>query len=92
MNWDALAATAELLAAIGVIVSLVYLAAQIRHGTLQVAEQSRSQRLTSLADVLSDSRSSDEASSAIAAWHLSGCAADRIFESSMKRSGFSSTI
>ncbi len=32
MNWDALAATAELLAAIGVIVSLVYLATQTRHG------------------------------------------------------------
>ena len=32
MNWDALAAAAELLAAIGVIVSLVYLAAQTRPG------------------------------------------------------------
>jgi len=51
MNWNALAAIAELLAAVGVIISLVYLAAQIRHGSLQVAEQSRSQRQTSLADV-----------------------------------------
>lgn len=51
MNWDALAAVAELLAALGVIVSVVYLAAQIRHSNLQVAEQGRSQRLVALADV-----------------------------------------
>ncbi len=51
MNWSALAAIAELVAALGVIVSLVYLGAQIRHGSLQVAEQGRSQRLVALADV-----------------------------------------
>ncbi len=33
MNWDAMAAIAELLASIGVIVSLIYLATQIRHQT-----------------------------------------------------------
>jgi hypothetical protein len=32
MNWDAIAATAELLGATGVILSLVYLAAQVRQG------------------------------------------------------------
>ncbi len=32
MNWDAIGAIAELLGAIGVIASLVYLAVQIRHG------------------------------------------------------------
>lgn len=51
MNWDALAAVAELLAALGVIVSVVYLAAQIRHGAVQVDELGRSQRLVALADV-----------------------------------------
>lgn len=33
MNWNAVGAVAELIAAIGVIVSLLYLAAQVRHGT-----------------------------------------------------------
>jgi hypothetical protein len=34
MNWDAVAAIAELIGALGVIVTLIYLASQIRHGTL----------------------------------------------------------
>ena len=33
MNWDAIGAVAELLAAIGVIVSLIYLAVQVRRNT-----------------------------------------------------------
>ena len=36
MNWDAMAAIAELLASIGVIVSLIYLATQIRHQTSEI--------------------------------------------------------
>lgn len=36
MNWDALGAVAELLAAIGVIISLLYLAVQIRQNTQSV--------------------------------------------------------
>jgi len=36
MNWDALGAVAELLAAVGVIVSLLYLATQIRQNTQSV--------------------------------------------------------
>lgn len=36
MNWDALGAIAELFAAVGVIVSLLYLAAQIRQNTQSV--------------------------------------------------------
>ena len=35
MNWDAIAAAAEILAAIGVIVSLIYLGQQIRSQTLE---------------------------------------------------------
>ena len=36
MNWEALGAIAELLAAVGVILSLIYLAVQIRHGSASV--------------------------------------------------------
>jgi len=43
MNWDALQAVAEIVAATGVLVSLVYLASQIRHNTasLQAGTVSR---------------------------------------------------
>lgn len=41
MNWDALGAVAELLAAIGVIVSLVYLASQIRFSREQMAQNTK---------------------------------------------------
>lgn len=41
MNWDAIGAIAELLAAIGVIVSLVYLASQIRHSREQMGQNTR---------------------------------------------------
>jgi hypothetical protein len=36
MNWEAIGASAELLAAVGVIISLLYLAAQIRQNTASV--------------------------------------------------------
>ena len=36
MNWDAIGAIAELLGAVGVIASLVYLATQIRHSRDQM--------------------------------------------------------
>jgi hypothetical protein len=38
MNWDAIAAIAELLAALGVIASLVYLATQVRSNALQARQ------------------------------------------------------
>ena len=41
MNWDAIGAIAELLGAIGVIASLVYLATQIRHSREQMQENTR---------------------------------------------------
>ena len=44
MNWDAIAAVAELLAALGVIGSLVYLAGQVR-GSLNQARQAAIQSL-----------------------------------------------
>ena len=47
MNWDAIAAIAELLAAVGVIVSFVYLAQQIRQNT-------RVQRRSNIGDIATD--------------------------------------
>jgi hypothetical protein len=44
MNWDAIGAIAELLGAIGVIASLVYLATQIRHGQEQMDRNTRALR------------------------------------------------
>jgi hypothetical protein len=41
MNWEAIGALAELLAAVGVIVSLVYLASQIRHSREQMRQNTR---------------------------------------------------
>jgi hypothetical protein len=41
MFWEAIGAFAELLAAIGVIVSLVYLASQIRHSREQMRQNTR---------------------------------------------------
>ena len=43
MNWDAIGATAEMLAAIGVIVSLLYLARQTRKNTNEVARSNSRQ-------------------------------------------------
>ena len=41
MNWDAIGAIAELLGAVGVIASLVYLATQIRQSREQMAQNTR---------------------------------------------------
>ncbi len=48
MNWDAVGAIAELLGAIGVIISLAYLATQIRQNTRQIGEHSRELRIAAL--------------------------------------------
>jgi hypothetical protein len=54
MNWDAIGAIAELLGAAGVIVSLVYLALQIRRSNiLSVAESHRFSHQVSAASILS---------------------------------------
>ncbi len=47
MNWDAVGAIAELLAAIGVILSLVYLAIHIRQNTRQLALNAKSMEAAS---------------------------------------------
>ncbi len=44
MNWDAIGAIAELLGAIGVIASLVYLATQIRHSRDQMSQNTQAMR------------------------------------------------
>ena len=46
MNWEAIGAVAELLGAIGVIASLIYLATQIRHSRDQMQENTRAARST----------------------------------------------
>ena len=48
MNWDAVGAIAELLGAIGVIISLAYLATPIRQNTRQIGEHSRELRIAAL--------------------------------------------
>ena len=47
MNWDAIGAIAELLGAVGVIASLVYLAGQIRHSREQMSENTKNVRIAS---------------------------------------------
>jgi len=44
MNWDAIGAIAELLGAVGVIASLVYLATQIRQSREQLSQTPRAMR------------------------------------------------
>jgi hypothetical protein len=41
MNWDAIGALAELAAAVGVIITLVYLAVQIRQSSSLVAQNNK---------------------------------------------------
>ena len=47
MNWDAIGAVAELLGAIGVIASLVYLATQIRQSREQMSQNTRALKASS---------------------------------------------
>ncbi|MGD8810077.1 MAG: hypothetical protein PVG24_10755 [Gammaproteobacteria bacterium] len=48
MNWEAIGTLAEVVGAVAVVVSLVYLAVQIRQNTRQVEEQGRAQRFSAL--------------------------------------------
>ena len=48
MNWEAIGAIGEIVGAVAVVLSLIYLAAQIRQNTQQVEEQCRTQRQNSL--------------------------------------------
>ena len=52
MNWDAIGAVAEAIAAIGVIASLIYLAFQIRASSRASAIESRIQTIRLLSDVM----------------------------------------
>lgn len=51
MNWDAIAAVGEIVGAGAVVVSLVYLAAQIRQNTAQVESQMRAQQVASTSSI-----------------------------------------
>jgi hypothetical protein len=48
VNWEAIGAIGEIVGAVAVVLSLIYLAAQIRQNTQQVEEQCRTQRQNSL--------------------------------------------
>ena len=48
MNWEAIGTVAEVVGAVAVVVSLIYLAIQIRQNTRQVEEQGRAQRFAAL--------------------------------------------
>ena len=48
MNWEAIGAVADIVGAVAVVVSLVYLAVQIRQNTKQLEEQGRAQRFSAL--------------------------------------------
>jgi len=48
MNWEAISAVGEIVAATAVVVSLIYLAAQIRYNTRELDERNRSYRQISL--------------------------------------------
>ncbi len=53
MNWEAVQAIAELVAAVGVILSLIYLAIQIRQNTQSIRTAAHQELLTAFNDVLS---------------------------------------
>ncbi len=55
MNWDAIGAIAELLGAVGVIASLVYLATQIRQSREQMHQNTRALRAAAYQQLLTDS-------------------------------------
>ena len=57
MNWDAVGAIAELAGAMGVILSLVYLAVQIRQNTGQMERTERAARGTAYQDLLTNLQS-----------------------------------
>ncbi|NKB33665.1 MAG: hypothetical protein GKR91_11260 [Pseudomonadales bacterium] len=59
MNWDAIGAIGEILGAIGVIVTLAYLAIQIRHNTKVARAATRQAISDSTVGIVSDLTSSD---------------------------------
>ena len=52
MNWDALAAISDLVSAAGVIVSLIYVAGQIRQGTMQTSLNTKAIQATAYQNLL----------------------------------------
>lgn len=58
MNWEAVQAVAELVAAFGVIISLVYLSTQIRQNTKSIRSAANQELLTSLNTILDFSKQS----------------------------------
>ena len=54
MNWDAISAIAEILASIGVIISLIYLGLQIRNQTIQARLESGTELASQIGDIYAD--------------------------------------
>ncbi|MEP1472452.1 MAG: hypothetical protein ABJK25_15895 [Halieaceae bacterium] len=52
MNWDAIGAMGELLGALVVVVTLAYLAVQVRHAKAATADQSRLYRATAAREII----------------------------------------
>lgn len=59
MNWEALQGIAELVGALGVIISLIYLAAQVRQNTKSIRTASNQDLLTSFNGMLEFAKSSE---------------------------------
>ena len=51
MNWDAISAVAEILASLGVIISLIYLGLQIRNQTIEARLESGRELASQLSDI-----------------------------------------
>ena len=52
MNWDAIAAVGELVGAVGVVVSLLYLASQVRQNTLTMRATSAASAAQSMREII----------------------------------------
>ena len=52
MNWEAIGATGEVLGAAAVVVTLIYLAVQVRHAKAATADQSRIYRATAVREMI----------------------------------------
>jgi hypothetical protein len=94
MTWDVLAAVAELLGAIGVIASLVYLAGQVRASTkqaVQTATQSKQAALQSVVNKMNDFYNQTAAAGTADLW-VRGSRGMATLESETERVQFSSFL
>jgi len=60
MNWEAISATGEIVSALAVVITLAYLAVQVRDAKRATADQSRIYRATAVIEMIRESCTSDE--------------------------------